>query len=67
MINSRYVVIIIDEMKIQEDLVFDKTGVYMHGFVNLGNVNQELLKLEQEIEKDEGNIQLATHMLTLMV
>ena len=56
-------------MKIHEDLVYDKTGVYMHGFVNLGDINQKLLKLEQEIDGGEANVQLATHtcMLTLMV
>ncbi len=53
-------------MKILEYLVYDKTGIYLHGFVNLGDVNQQLMKLEQSIDKDEPS-KLATHMLTLMV
>jgi hypothetical protein len=31
-------------MKIQEDLVYDKTGSNMLGFVNLGDVNDDLLE-----------------------
>lgn len=53
-------------MKISEDLVYDKTGVYLHGFVNLGDVNQQLMNLERNIDKNEPAV-LATHMLTLMV
>ena len=64
--DSRFVIVVFDEMKILEDLVYDKTGVYLHGFVNLGDVNQQLRKLEQSVNKDEPP-QLATHMLTLMV
>lgn len=50
-------------MKVLEDLVYDKTGVHLHGFVNLGDVNQQLRKLEQSVDKDEPP-ELATHMLT---
>ena len=60
--------LILDEMKIQEDLVYDKTGQRLHGFVNLGDVNNDLQKLESQVACDpvpSGNI--ATHMLTLMV
>ena len=38
----RYVILIVDEMKVQEDLVYDKTGCNLLGFVNLGEVNNEL-------------------------
>ena len=41
-----YVVLIMDEMKVREDLVYDKTGNALHGFVNLGNVNNQLRELE---------------------
>ena len=60
--------LILDEMKIQEDLVYDKTGQRLHGFVNLGDVNNDLQKLESQVAYDpvpSGNI--ATHMLTLML
>ena len=54
-------------MKIQEDLVFDKTGKQIHGFVNLGDVNSDLQALESQANDNttpSGSI--ATHMLTLM-
>ena len=64
---NRFVILIFDEMKIREDLVYDKTGVYVHGFVNLGSVNEQLLKLEKDLSSDKPPLELATHMLTLMV
>lgn len=57
--------LILDEMKIQEDLVFYRTGQQLHGFVNLGDVNEDL-----ESEVDQHSLpckNIATHMLTLMV
>ena len=54
-------------MKIQEDLIYDQTGIHVHGFVNLGGVNEQLLKLEKDLSNDEPPLELATHMLTLMV
>lgn len=40
---------IIDEMKIQEDLVYDKTGQRLHGFVNLGDINSDIQSLETAV------------------
>ena len=54
-------------MKIQEDLVYDKTGCHLHGFINLGDVNDKLQELEQHAESGKPLVQFATHMLTLMV
>ena len=39
---------IFNEMKIQEDLVYDKTGSNLLGFVNLGDLNDDLLALERQ-------------------
>ena len=64
----RYIVLIFDEMKIQEDLVFDKTGQRLHGFVNLGDINNDLQSLESEVSLSAtSSSRIATHMLTLMV
>ena len=63
----RYVVVILDEMKIQEDLVFDKHGRNLLGFVNLGAINDQLQDLEREIQMNKPHESLATHMLTIMV
>ncbi len=65
----RYVVLLVDEMKVQEDLVYDKTGENLLGFVNLGNVNSEIESLQSRL-KDEATDpveSIATHMLTIMV
>ena len=65
---DRYIVLIMDEMKIQEDLVYDKTGQNLFGFVNLGMVNDELQELEKQANnKTTPSSNIATHMLTLMV
>ena len=45
----RFVVLILDEMKIQEDLVDDRMGQKLHGFFNLGNINSELKVLEKQV------------------
>lgn len=63
----RYVVLIIDEMKIREDLVYDKTGTCLHGFVNLGDVNNQLRQLEMQSHVKKPYECLATQMLTVMV
>ena len=54
-----------DEMKVREDLVYDKTGEMPHGFVNLGDVNNQLRELEANAGRPHESI--ATQMLTLMV
>ena len=40
-------VLIIDEIKIRDDLMYDRSGSRLHGFVNLGNVNNQLLEVQQ--------------------
>ena len=67
MLYHRYVVLIIDEMKVREDLVYDKTGETLHGFVNLGAVNNQLRELEVQANAGRPHESIATQMLTLMV
>lgn len=54
-------------MKVQEDLVFDKHGRNLLGFVNLGAINEQLQDLEREVQMAQPHQSLATHMLTIMV
>ena len=55
-------------MKIQEDLVYDRTGPRLHGFVNLGDINSELQVLEKQVRDIASpSSNIATHILTLMV
>lgn len=60
-------ILIIDEMKVREDLVYDKTGECLHGFVNLGDVNNQLQQLEKQANTGKPHECIATQMLTLMV
>ena len=40
--KNKYIVFAFDEMKIREDLVFDKHSCSLLGFVNLGDVTNAL-------------------------
>ena len=58
--EEKFVIVLADEMKIQEDLVWDKSSNELIGFVDLGDVrvNNALLRHTREI---------ATHVLVFMV
>ena len=64
----KLVVLLLDEMHIREDLVYDKRTGQMIGFTNLGDINNHLLAFEQSVEenKTEGNV-LAKSMMAFMV
>ncbi len=48
--------------------MYDKTGNNLLGFVNLGDVNDDLQALERRLNNPvDPSICIATHMLTLMV
>lgn len=44
---NRYVVLVLDEMYLKEDLVYDKHSGALIGFVNIGETNKLLLEFEQ--------------------
>ena len=60
-----------DEMKIREDLLFDKTTGMITGFVDFGqqSLDQRFVALKEECTKNKplSERTVATHMLTLMV
>lgn len=58
-------VLVFDEMKVKEDLVFTRDGD-IGGFVDNGDMNDKLRKLER-IYLEEGQEEPADHMLALMV
>ena len=58
--NQRYVVLVMDEMKIQSDLVFDKNSGDLVGFMDLGDPMTNFACLD---EKDT----IATHALAFLV
>ncbi len=61
----RNVTVAFDEMKVREDLVFDRSGTVI-GFTDTGDINNKLRSLEQCCKGAEQD-EIATHMLTLMV
>jgi hypothetical protein len=58
--------LIFDEVKIREDLVYDKNLFQTIGFVNVGNLNNRLLELERS-EKGEQQQRVASNILLFMV
>ncbi len=66
---QKYVCVAFDEVKIKEDLVYDKHSASLLGFVKIGDVNDHLQSFVQE-KKDTAvtpKPNLATHVLTFMV
>ena len=64
---QKCVFILIDEMHIKENLVYDKHSGSVIGFTNLGDINNELLSFEQEFEQgiSQPDKPLAKTILTL--
>jgi len=63
-------VLTFDEMKIREDLVFDKVTGDIAGFVNYGdeNLNVRFNELLQKCKRlSQNKREVATHMMTMMV
>ena len=48
--HKKYVTLVMDEMYIKSDLVYDKHEGTVIGFVNLGNVNNQLLDFQAFID-----------------
>ena len=63
---SRFVVLIVDEMKVREDLIYDKTGETVHGFTNLGDVNNQLRELEKQANSGKPYDSFVTQIPTLI-
>ena len=63
--------IIFDEIKIREDLIFDKSTGQITGFVDHGdgNLNSRFAKLKEECQHqlNLNETSVATHMFTLLV
>ena len=62
--GKRYITILLDEMKVKEDIVYDKTTGDVIGFCNLGNINDELLRYEHA---EDSHPPVAKQILAIMV
>lgn len=61
------VAILMDEMHIREDLVYDKYTGRLIGFVDIGSINNHLAQFEQSLSEDDAAPPLAKTMVVLMV
>ena len=52
---EKLVIILLDEMYIKEDLVYEKHSGILIGFANLDGVNNHLLAFEQSLEQDSSS------------
>jgi hypothetical protein len=62
---NKYVVLTLDEMKIKEDLVYNRQTNQVIGFVNLGDTLKQLQELESGRTRTSKDV--ATHVLQFMV
>ena len=71
--REKYVILLLDEMHIRQDIVFDKHTGEMIGFCNLGDVNEHLLQFERSLSEgdvtsdSENSPKLAKTMMVFMV
>lgn len=68
--SRRYISLIIDEMKIKEDLVYDKNTGQIVGFTQLGEMNDTLAQVESKGCTDDESVEhppIADHMMVLFI
>ena len=65
--SRKYVTILLDEMKVKEDLVYDKHSGEIIGFTNLGIINEQLLQAEREMGIDYVHPPIAKQILAIMI
>ena len=65
---QKYVIVLMDEMHICEDLVYDQHTGALLGFTNLGDINSHLDRFEQSLQTNTiSDSVLAKTMLVIMV
>lgn len=62
---KNYVVLLLDEMKVKESLVYDKNSCQVVGFVQLDDINYQMSMLENQSSNFLPPV--ASHLLTVMV
>ena len=64
---NKYVILVMDEMRIKQYLVYDKHEGRLIGFVNLENINNQLIEFENALPSESTEPTLASTMLVFMV
>lgn len=67
--EERYVTLLLDEVRIKDSLVYDKHSFRLIGLVDIGEVNNELVRFEQSCDENKSTpeLQIAKYMLVFMV
>ena len=66
--SRKYCGLVLDEMKVKENLVYDKYTGGVVGFTSLGSINDELLRLEHDCQGDSMlPASIAKQLLVVMV
>lgn len=65
--HQKYVAVIFDEVKIKEDLVYNKHSGELIGFIDITDINNHLAAFEEHCRNEVSGPCLATHMLVFMV
>ena len=64
---NKYVILVMDEIFIKSDLVYDKHDGSLIGFVNIGDINNQILEFEAIVNTGQPYSSLATTMMVFMV
>ena len=64
---QKIVILLLDEMHIRDDLVYDKHTGALLGFADLGDINSHLAAFEQSLSTEMCDDSVATTMLVIMV
>ena len=68
MVRARfYVAVVFDKMKVKEGLVYNKRKCQMVGLVNLGDINNQLLPFEEQLENGGRSHHVTKQMVVFMV
>jgi len=67
--SKRYVILLLNEMKIRENIVCNKHTSEMVGFISLGDINNSILDLQRDMDKaaNPSHSPIAAHLPALMV
>ena len=67
-VAERQIALLFDEMKVREDLIYDKNSGHVVRMVDLGDVNNKLLQYKNACRKgSEKHVAIATHIFVIMV
>ena len=65
--QHKYITLVMDEIYIKSDLVYEKHEGTLIGFVNVGDTNNQILEFETIISNGESSPSLAKTMMVFMV